>query len=408
MNTTLFWIHEMLLAKRKESGALVLALSHLRLLLAHPHIQVELWYLSTEAQEEAQESLNWFFETYLEHPPQYRIVALKKPQPAPSLSQRLKAWMGTDRQAMLDQYFPLSSEENQKRVGEALKTPDNPSTVIWAEHLLPALLALETSSLPVIYGQHDFMHKIVRMRAGKSLIRRLRSWRVRTSEQAMIRHCAAYVAGSSTELAELQAIGSKGKPAFYAPTTFPAPQKQGDYVTQPRLVHLGSFGTTANKVGVAYFVREVQPLLKHEVALDLIGNPRGMPRVVEQAIAADKAQSLGFVDDLSQALRPGDLHLIPYTGNTGTRTRLPLVLAHGQLLIAMRPAVEGFRGLESGKNCLLASSAREMAQQIDAVLDAPKEYQRLAQAGRRLYEQEFTLEGQLPRFKEWWGRLEIR
>lgn len=388
---------QVLRTDHKESGALVLGLSHLRLLRNLPNCRLRLLFLG---KEEQRTSVVRFIAHYQLQGLEWDVLPLEPPANSASAWKRLLLgpWW-----AYLGYYFSSLTQPNSHKLAHWLQEQD--IDWIWAEHFAPASLALMAETAPVIYAHHDFVYKIVRIRAQGRFSNLLRSYLFQYLEKRMAQRCTAFAGGADDELQQLQQMTSSQKPAFYAPTAYdrlPLPEEPA--TLNPRLVHLGGFGTTANKEGMRFFLREVRPRMHQQPFVRLIGNLNGAPPEVEQALSEGIAQAAGYVEDLSAELHPGDLHIIPYNGASGTRTRVPLALAHGQLLVAMARSVQGYRHLQHESNCLLAQNAEEMAQQLDAALAQPEAYYPLRQAGRQLFEEAFTIEGQLPNFREWWEK----
>jgi glycosyltransferase involved in cell wall biosynthesis len=110
------------------------------------------------------------------------------------------------------------------------------------------------------------------------------------------------------------------------------------------------------------------------------------------------AKCPGFVEDLSTVLRPYDIHIVPWSHNTGVRTRIPLALNYGQALVAMRTTAACLDELRDGENCLLVSDFGEMAQAIRRLLHDDALRRRIADEGRKTFLACFTREGLQPRF----------
>lgn len=282
------------------------------------------------------------------------------------------------------------------------------SDLIWAEHLLPAALACRVSSLPVIYGHHDWSWRIKTHRQGRRttwrgrFAQRLKAALRRRFEERLVRGVAGCVSGSASESAELRRLG--GGCVAYLPTTFaravadPVPWPDGP----PRLVHLGGLQTTATRLGLERFLDVVWPRLRESLGascpeLWVIGSPDGAPDALRSALASAGAIAPGFVAELGEVLRPGDLHVLPWEHDTGTRTRIPLALAHGQALVSTRAAAACLAELEDSENCVLVDRLEEMPEAISGLLDNPSLRRRLALAGLDLVEKSFTRTSQQDR-----------
>ncbi len=287
--------------------------------------------------------------------------------------------------------------------------------LIWAEHLLPAALSARTSSLPVIYGHHDWNHRIKAHRRSarrRDLRQRLKTWLRRRFEEDLVRRVAGVVSGSSSEAAMLSALGVRQ--VVYLPPTF-TPQLDPTTLAlpagPPRIVHLGGLKTTATRVGLERFLAVVWPTLRAGVAPDpktagppalwVVGDLDGASPQLHAALIEAPATCPGFVADPTAVLRPGDLHVMPWEHDTGTRTRIPMVLSHGQVVVAVRAGVACFPELVHGENCVLVERLEDLGEALRGLLCEPATRLRLAQAGLRTVAQYFTREALQPRCNAW-------
>lgn len=282
------------------------------------------------------------------------------------------------------------------------------SDLIWAEHLLPAALAGRASSLPVIYSHHDWSWRIKTHRQGRRrtwrgrLEQRLKAALRRRFEEGLVQRVAACASGSASESSELRRLGV-GHVA-YLPTTFvravpdPVPWPDGP----PRLVHLGGLRTTATRLGLERFLAVVWPRLRQRLGRSLpefwvVGSLDGASVALRSALVDAGAITPGFVAELDGVLRPGDLHVLPWEHDTGTRTRIPLALAHAQVLVSTRAAAACLAELEDGENCVLVDRLDHMSEALAGLLGDAERRQRLALAGLDILEKSFTQASQQDR-----------
>jgi len=300
-------------------------------------------------------------------------------------------------------FYPFLTEEKIEELGAVLGAigPD----LIWTEHLVANLAVMElTPQVPVVYGHHDFLWKVARLRnAAQSWKKRLLNHLFRQAELRLIRANAFVSGGSQTELAEIRRVQPAAVTAFlpasYAPVPLPPVHPAGGI----RIVHLGTLTATANRIGLERFLRVCWPPLRGQFpALEclVIGDLGGTPSAALTGLLGQPGvHTLGYVPVLTQVLHPYDVFVIPYEHDTGTRTRLPVALNYNQLLVAHQNACKGIAGLEHRVNCLLAGSLEEMTALITQVLAGKIDPQPIADRGRQLFEEAFTVEGQLPRLK---------
>lgn len=290
--------------------------------------------------------------------------------------------------------------EFERLVAEA--DPD----LIWAENLIPSLLAVRAKTqLPVVFSHHDHISKLGRLakiNRGSGWRPRFHSWTAERLERAVIRAASACVSGSAVEAEELRHLN--GGPVVYLPTTYPAPldAPPGEIPETPRVIHLGGMKTIANRGGLARFLEIVWPRLKQDTGAFpefwVVGDLEGAPESFRARLASSGAVMTGFVRNLSEVLRPGDIHIVPWEYATGTRTRIPVILRHGQVLLSTRAAASCLPELRDGEDCVLVDDLAEMAEQVRLLAGDRERRARLSRAARQSFERHFVRQAVQPRF----------
>ncbi len=232
---------------------------------------------------------------------------------------------------------------------------------IWAQHFLPASIAVNVKNVPVVYMHHDWIYRIKALKSNtpEDAIHKAR-------EIDVCKFSSAVVSGSYTEFTDIYKLGVLK--SFYIPSAYPI-QTNIQYAEIPDIVHLGGMNTTANRIGLDNFINKVWGSLNlPKDRLKIIGNLDGASNTLSESIKS--FSWLGFVSDLSKVMRKGDIHIVPWHENTGTRTRVPLVLSYGQVLLAVAASVRCFPELKNRHNCILVSTLDEMG---DAILNIMKD-----------------------------------
>jgi len=301
-------------------------------------------------------------------------------------------------------YGSLLYSEGTKQLAELIRSvaPD----LIWAEHLVPAtLIAKIAPDCPVIYSHHDWRWKIKSHRVGddgRNFRKRISFWFSRRHETQLVRVMTACVSGSATELEEFHNLGAER--LGYFPTTYEAvdlPVSESvDKI--PRIVHLGGMQATANRLGLGRFLEVCWPALVDTVSpkpdLWVVGNLDGATPELLSALKQENITCTGVIPDLQTVLRPFDIHIVPWEYDTGTRTRIPLILNHSQVLVSTRAAASCLPELENCQNCILVENLSEMTTAISALFDNVEVRERIAYQGRETYLNCFTRQAQQPRF----------
>lgn len=289
--------------------------------------------------------------------------------------------------------------------------------IIWAEHRYPALLAnLSGYAAMTVYSHHDWEYRLMRYRPTQnpSFKRTARiahsSFILRKVEHQLVQSCLGCVSGSNTELIEISELNVN---SAYLPTCYEIVESPAhtEVNTTPRIVHFGSMSATANRVGLERFLTITLPALR-EICSDapelwIVGSVSNAHPKLEQLIAESGAVCAGFVENLSDVFNPYDIQVIPWEHDTGTRTRVAMLLNYRQVIVAHHNSVRGIKELVHGQNVIMVNDLKEMAHEIKMLIDQPDKRKELADNGRLTFEKSFTLDAMQPRFKEYLARLNL-
>ena len=292
---------------------------------------------------------------------------------------------------------------------------------IWAEWTLSGALVAESEpGIPWIYAHHDWLHRVrkIRRRASGKTHWRDRLWTVsmRRLERQLIRKSTAVISGSTSEAQEIQALG--GREVVVIPTTYdpiPPPPPACRAAHPPHLVHLGALSTTANYVGLLAYMETVHPVLRVllqeaqlEMPFHVIGDAAGAKPRLLRCLEAASVSLPGHVDDLQQVFRPFDITIIPYQHDTGTRTKLPLLFNHAQVVVAMRAAVAGSAEVRPGENCVVVDALEAMPERLMKLARDPALRERIGRAAKATFDQYYTREAHLPKFERVLRQVGVR
>ncbi len=299
-------------------------------------------------------------------------------------------------------YRPILRGELIEKLSQIIK--DKKVSLIWAEHLLPATLAqVFAFELPVVYSHHDWWWKVKSYRYNPTLRNKLYRWASRRHEINLVRRVRGVVSGSWSEANEIKSLGAKH--VGYFPTTYQSINLPTltEIPEPPRIVHLGGMQTTASRAGLQRFLEISWPRIKQAIEapnLWVIGSLDGISNGLLQQLSEPYIHCTGYVQNLSDVLRPYDIHITPWEHNTGTRTRIPVALNFKQVVISTINAAACLRELESGRNCLLVSDLEEMAEKIIALWNDPQLRMKIGEEGKRTFLENFTLDSQRERFEK--------
>lgn len=283
---------------------------------------------------------------------------------------------------------------------------------VWAEWTLSGAIVASTNlSIPWVYTHYDWIYKVSRIRhlisnREVSLIDKLVQHATRRSEIRISKRASTVITGSNTEAAELTQLGCKNVTVI--PTTYNSLRLTRRVAEQGlRIVHLGGLNTTANFQGLMAYVTKVHPILSEQwkatfggdIPLHIIGDTcLAKPNLIEQ-LKRVNATLHGHVSELSSVIQPFDISILPYEFDSGTRTKLPLLFNHSQVVVTTAAAVRGSSEVRNGKNCIVLDSLEDFPRAIIELAKAARERERIGREAKSTFEKCYTLASQLPTFR---------
>ena len=154
-----------------------------------------------------------------------------------------------------------------------------------------------------------------------------------------------------------------------------------------------------NTLAVRHFRNRIWPLLRREwpeLKCILIGkNPEAVRRYVDDD---PRIQLLGPVEDAVAELARAKVAVVPLLTGSGTRVKILEAWAAGTPVVSTPVGAEGIPAI-SGEHLLIAGEAEEFARTVSSLLASSELRKRISQAGRKLFENEFT-------WKAGWKQLE--
>ena len=156
------------------------------------------------------------------------------------------------------------------------------------------------------------------------------------------------------------------------------------------LVFSGNLEYPPNKTAVAWFTAEIWPLLKQarpEISLRIVGlHPNAVrPLVCGQA----RIHLVGTVQHAIPAIAASSIAIVPLLSGSGTRIKILEAWAAGVPVVSTSLGAQGLLAADA-KHLLIADTPRQFKDAVVNLLENPQRAAQLAQAGRVLYELEYT------------------
>ncbi len=195
---------------------------------------------------------------------------------------------------------------------------------------------------------------------------------------------------SDSDAERARAIAPAARIAVYrnAIPWAPPPSVEND----DSVVFSGNLEYHPNISAVRFFSREVWPLLRSRwptLVWRLVGrNPGAVTRF---AGGDARIENRGPVEDAIAELARSKVAVAPILAGSGTRFKILEAWAAGTPVVSTTLGAEGLPARD-GENILLADTAPAFADAVSRLLACSSTRERLAVAGRRLLEQQFTWE----------------
>ena len=202
----------------------------------------------------------------------------------------------------------------------------------------------------IIYSHHDFLFEIKALRdqSNKEYLKKI--------ELDSIKKCKAVISGN---FKEAEIIKGLGIPTLYLPINTTGNKMSLEFDFSSTIYHLGSFNTTASKLGFLHFQNEILPYCDKDIKTILIGQDSDLYSTKELI------KGLGFVDNLSDFLKKGSINVIQWKYGTGQRTRVFESISRGNIIVSYKVLGEIIPELVSGKNCILVNDELQFASAIN-------------------------------------------
>lgn len=268
--------------------------------------------------------------------------------------------------------------------------------LVWCEWRWAAIWAWKTKlSIPVVYSHHDWEYKLAVLRSRPTFNKRFHTFQKKRVEMKLVQEVEACISGSATEAKEI--VDISGKNTLYLPTTYQRITPTLKENSMPTIVHLGGMGTTANRLGLERFLEVCWESIKKEnpsIKLKVIGSIKRAQPSLQEKLNDDAITCLGFVKDLDTVMHPKDIHIVPWEYNTGTRTRIPVVLNYEQVLVATKASVACYPEITKA-NSVLCSNLETMTKEIVDLYSDRERLHLLASKGKSTFENTFTTKSQV-------------
>jgi polysaccharide biosynthesis protein PslH len=277
--------------------------------------------------------------------------------------------------------IPVATDYSPQAAACVVRELNRQPAVVVFDFVHAAVLAPEAVATPSVLFTHNVeaeifeRHVQVASNPLKKILWKNQHAKMRAFERAALERFDVVVAVSQRD-SDRFTLDHGVLPSFVIPTgvdleffEYHAPDQDLD------VVFCGSMDWLANQEGVAYFLREVWPLIAQaapNARMKVVGRAPPQTLVDEASRLGFNWTFTGFVDDVRPHMSGAAVSVIPLRIGGGTRLKVFESMAMGSAVVSTAIGVEGLP-VESGKNCMIADDARSFA---DATLSLLRDAQR--------------------------------
>ena len=155
------------------------------------------------------------------------------------------------------------------------------------------------------------------------------------------------------------------------------------------LVFTGSMDWLPNEDGMAYFVREILPLIRQslpDATLSIVG--RAPTPAVQRLAHESGVEVTGRVDDVRPHVAAGEVYVVPLRIGGGTRLKIFEAMSMAKAVVSTTIGAEGLP-VTSGRDILIADEPARFADAVVGLVNRADERGRIERAARQLVVQKY-------------------
>jgi glycosyltransferase involved in cell wall biosynthesis len=184
---------------------------------------------------------------------------------------------------------------------------------------------------------------------------------------------------------------------FQPRSTYPRPDGR-------TVVYFGLLSTVPNIDGVTHFIQDIWPRIAKahpDARCKIIG---GRPPPSLQALAGDRVQLTGFVEDLRPHLAEAAALVVPLRLGGGTRLKIVEGLSMGQAIVSTSLGAEGIEAVHE-RDILIADDPAAFAGAVNRLLSDGELAARIGASARQLAVEKYSWRGAAEKLEDFFGRV---
>lgn len=164
-----------------------------------------------------------------------------------------------------------------------------------------------------------------------------------------------------------------------------------------RILLIGHLAGIATMSGIRIFLQEILPHLERKLGsgkfeIHIVGDYSKNQWLAGELKRHSTVRVRGYVEDVDREFLSSDILLVPTPINLGTRTRIIEGFSYGCCVVAHEANALGIPEMVHEENALLAKNGPGLAAAVIRALNDSSLRERLQSAGRRTYDEHFTVD----------------
>lgn len=354
-------------------------------LLRHLGAKHKVTLLSFAESDEATDEQVQHLRSFCEH-----VEALPKPRYQPGNLKAVLGYASRWPRSLVDVYSPQMAVRIQEMVQQ-----QGIEIIVVSE--LQCMRYLEVAPhIPGILEEIEITYFHDQVEQASSTSGRLRAQLTLSKLEGVLRNLMArgvsLTVVSESERKLIQKIAPHGVRIEVIPNGVDTETNSRDATTLPEpfsLIYTGSITYHANYDAVAYFIREVLPLIRQrmpQVQFSVTGGTGSID--ISDLEAQPGVTFTGYLPSIADAVRRSWAAVVPLRQGGGTRLKILEAMALGTPVISTTKGAEGL-DVHPGSDILIADSPTAMANAVCDLLSSPQRRAEIAQAGRALVEKQY-------------------
>jgi glycosyltransferase involved in cell wall biosynthesis len=318
-----------------------------------------------------------------------RVEAVPKPVYHPTALKAVAGYFSQWPRSLVDVY---SAEMEQRVLQVARETPvdmmiaSQQQTMRYVDVLPDTPAILEEAEVTIFHDRVENAQGAARLRSQLTLSK------LEHALQAFMARGIAVTVVSEAERTYIAHFAPPGSRLEIIPNGVDTLTYQPDPSVQPEPYHLiytGAVTYQPNYDAVAYFVRDVWPLIHQQfpqAQFTVTGSTQNVE--VHDLAAQPGVHFTGYVPSIADAVRRSTALVVPLRTGGGTRLKILEAIALGVPVISTTKGAEGLN-LHDNEHLLIADTPAEMVSAVSRIFQDSALSQRLAVAGRAQVEREY-------------------